>query len=41
MEWFVVGIFIVFISGLIWVSVEAVTHANKTRAPNKKNAAER
>lgn len=34
MEWFVVIIFACFISGLLWVSVEAIRHANKSKTPN-------
>jgi hypothetical protein len=37
MEWFVVIVFAVFIGGLIWVSVEAVKHAEKRQSPNKAN----
>jgi len=35
MEWFVAIIFVIFISGLIWVVVEAIKHANRPKAPNK------
>jgi len=29
MEWFVAVVFAVFIAGLVWVSAEAIRHANK------------
>jgi len=35
MEWFVAIIFAIFICGLIWVTVEAVKHANRPKTPNK------
>ena len=30
MEWFVAGVFAVFIGGLIWVSVDAIRHDHKS-----------
>lgn len=36
MEWFVAIIFTVFICGLIWVTVEAVKHANRPKTPKGK-----
>ncbi|MGH8614718.1 MAG: hypothetical protein ACREYF_22490 [Gammaproteobacteria bacterium] len=38
MEWFVAIIFAIFIGGLIWVTVEAVKHANRPKTPDKTNA---
>jgi len=35
MEWFVVIVFTIFISGLVLVSIEAIRHANKPKTPNK------
>jgi len=29
MEWFLAGVFVVFIAGLVWVSVEAIRHAQR------------
>lgn len=40
MEWFVAIIFAIFIGGLIWVTVEAIRHANKPLTPNKTNTAD-
>ncbi len=40
MEWFVAIIFAIFISGLIWVTVEAVKHANRPNTLTKTNAAD-
>ncbi len=40
MEWFVVIIFAVFISGLLWVSIEAIRHAKKSETSNKANSAD-
>jgi hypothetical protein len=40
MEWFIVIIFAIFIGGLIWVSVEAIKHAEKHRPPNKTNSSD-
>jgi len=40
MEWFVVIIFAIFISGLILVTVEAIKHANRPKTPNKTNPAD-
>lgn len=31
MEWFVVIVFTIFISGLVLVSIEAIRHANKPK----------
>jgi hypothetical protein len=35
MEWLLVGVLAVFIAGLLWVSVEAIRHAHRHRAPNQ------
>jgi len=40
MEWFVIVVFAVFIGGLVWVSVEAIRHAEKHPSPKKTNSSD-
>lgn len=40
MEWFIVIVFAAFIGGLIWISVEAIRHADKRQSPNKANSSD-
>jgi hypothetical protein len=40
MEWFIVIVFAIFIGGLVWVSVEAIKHAEKRQSPNKANSSD-
>ncbi len=35
MEWLLVIVLAVFIGGLLWVTVEAIRHAHRHRAPNQ------
>lgn len=39
MEWFVAIIFATFISGLLWVTTDAVRHANKAQPSTKSTVA--
>jgi cbb3-type cytochrome oxidase subunit 3 len=38
MEWFVAIIFMIFIAGLIWVTVDAIKHANRSTARVERNS---
>jgi hypothetical protein len=35
MVWLLVGVLVVFIAGLLWVTVEAIQHPHRHRAPNQ------
>jgi hypothetical protein len=37
MEWVVAGAFIIFMGGILWISVEAITHGDKPKTSKKKN----
>jgi hypothetical protein len=35
MVWLLVGVLAVFIAGLLWVTIEAIRHAQRHRAPDE------
>jgi hypothetical protein len=37
MEWIVAAAFIIFMGGILWISIEAITHDSKPRISKKKN----